>query len=345
MQLRCLRRIGNIICHEDVQEDVPWRLTLRERLDHLFDSDTRARWRIILSSAVVVAFCGIIAQSSGTSLPVAQLAATIIGAAVFLCQMIIYTLPAKTSSLRRARQRTELPALPGLTKRSLFRPALTLAATALVAIIGAASAPVVGATVLNRRLENLLDKREAEPIARAAEASHIVTYAIQSQLKLRDDLIVNATQKFRKANTEADWLAFQALLNYTVNWRVSKWNVKLMATNVRLLNSIETAPPCGPTSNGIGLAEVFIDENGIERVEDRRPWPNMFNDCRLSLDERTLKDAFLTRVILEYRGGPLTLENVLLSTVRFEMANSENAHKLADAIFHAESNIVTFSVR
>jgi hypothetical protein len=308
---------------------------MKERLDNLFDGDTRSRWRIIIFSSLAVSVFGFIAQSSGVSLRDAQIGATAIGGIIFCAQVFFYVIPAKEPA----------EGLQLDTRPYLVRLALAAAVATLLAIAASASAPVVEAAVLNRRLRNALEQRRADPNMRAIATNHIVAYAMHSQLKLRSDLVATATGEFGQVSTPEAWKAYETLVNYYVNWRASKWNAERLKESMHELDSMGDAPPCGPSNEGYSLAEVFLKEGKFETVEDRKPWPHMIHGCRLVLDGKTLKDTFLANVIIEYRGGPVTLENVRVSTAKFELINSENARKLADAILRADSNVVTLTIK
>lgn len=62
-------------------------MRVRQRLDYLFDSDTAARWRIIGTTAVLIAICGFVLSLADTPLATAQLDATLLGVIVFAGQV------------------------------------------------------------------------------------------------------------------------------------------------------------------------------------------------------------------------------------------------------------------
>jgi hypothetical protein len=307
--------------------------TMREKMDNLFDTDTRSRWRIILTSSLAVALFGFIAQLSGSSLLNAQIGACIVGGVFFFTQLFLYATPAKkpVNDLR--------------PRREAFRSALAVMASGLLAILASASAPIVDAAVLDRRLKDALEQKRSEPSVRAVAASNIVSYAMRSGLKLRSNLVTSATNEFWHENTPEAWLAYVALLNYTVNLRANKGDFDVAIAGMQQLYSVGNLPACRPDNEVAMIGQVMAKNNNFQEPESLKSWPNGLHNCKLLLDGKALKDYFLFDLMIEYHGGELTLENVRFSICRLVLEDNPNARTFAEALLHSDNNIVTISIK
>jgi hypothetical protein len=98
----------------------------------------------------------------------------------------------------------------------IFRSAIAVAASAILATAASVSAPIVQAAILNRRLQDVL----TNPSKQSADDAHaVITYALQSGVQLRADLVAAALKDF--PNAPNDWEAYVAAFNYAV---ISKAN-------------------------------------------------------------------------------------------------------------------------
>ncbi len=300
---------------------------MRARVDYLFDNDAKARWRIILVSSLAVASAGFIGQSTGSTVRQAQIAATIIGCTIFCLQVLLYTIPA----------RHVLRALELNRRVYLFRSTVTLAASALIAFAVSVSAPTVQAAILNRRLKAAVASLETNHPQTARAADQIFDTALHANVRLRDDLVAEATQELRQQQSADAWRAYVAGLTYVVDLR-DGGGIQYRLN--RLDEVTENPPICGPRYEGANVAE-FVKKGSQITFHDVSRWPRAITSCRLPLDGRTIKNTQLEYLIVEYHGGPVTLENVRFTTVKFQLDDTPNSRKFTDALLHSDNNVLT----
>jgi hypothetical protein len=302
---------------------------MRDRLDYLFGDDLAARWRIILTSALCVALSGFVGQSSGSTVREAQIAATVIGGVVFSLQVLLYVIPAHTV-LRSL----------GLEARIyLLRSALTIAASTILALVVSVSAPTVQAAILNRRLKAAIIALETDPVHPARSAHDVFKAALYSSGQLRHDLVAQATKELKGERSADAWQAYLALLTYTVNRRPDPEGLDWRTE--RLDAVTKNVPTCGPRNEAANVAEFTTKDGIVTHVSDVSAWPKGILACRMLLDGATIKDTQLNYLIVDYRGGPATLENVRFTDVKFDLNDTPNARRFADALLHSENNVLT----
>src|SRR5258708_7562676 len=121
-------------------------IRMLESLNRLFDSDTRARWRIMAISGVVIAAWGLVGGAfTGTRFRELQIGATLAGLAAFAIQLFMYQLG------------DVFQKVPSYDKRALlFKSLGAITATAMLAFIAEFSASRVQAAVLTKRLRGAL---------------------------------------------------------------------------------------------------------------------------------------------------------------------------------------------
>jgi hypothetical protein len=308
-----------------------------ERLDILLDVDTRSRWRIILISALAISVSGFVGERAGERVRDAQVAAAVIGLIVFCSQTFLYTLsPGALRASFSVQRRTYL-----------LRSAVTIAASAMLAIVASVSAPLAQAAALNRRLREAL----AHPDGHAARAAgQILFYAAHSQAQPRIDLVTRLAHEYAhiavapERGQEAAWDAYVAALNYIVNWRAARRDPETLQASMRALDSVKNAPVCGPNNEALMVSEAWARKGQWLSVEALKEWPNGLHDCRLVIDGKNLFDVLLFNVIVEYHGGPATLNNVRFLAANFQLDNTPNARKLAEALLQSDKNVVTLTL-
>lgn len=302
---------------------------MKERLDCLLGDDAAARWRIILTSAVGVALSGFIGQWTGSNVREAQVAATVIGCAIFCLQVFLYTVPAHRV-LRSLRLDTRM---------YLLRSALTIAASAFLAFIVSVSGPTVQAAILNRRLKSVVVAMEADHSRPARSADDVFKTALYSRVRLRDDLVARVSKELREERSADAWRAYVSLLTYTVNRRPDPEGLEWRMD--RLDEVTRGAPVCGPRNEGINAAEFTTKDGIVTHVSDVSAWPKAIQACRMLLDGANIKNTQLEYLIVDYRGGSVTLDNVRFINVKFALGDTPNARRFADELLNSGNNVVT----
>jgi hypothetical protein len=303
---------------------------MRERLDYLLANDPRSRWRIILTSAVAIAIFGFICQSSGATIRQAQVAATSIGAVVFCLQVLLYSVPVPRV----------LDALRLYNRGSVARFAAAIAASGLLAFLASSTAPAVQAAVLNRRLRAAISAMDRNPVPPARDADQIFDAAFDFRIRLRSDLVAEATRKLEQQSNSESWQAYVSALTYTVNQRygTQPWQLE------RLEQITTDAPVCGPRNTVANVAEFVTQGGRVTEVHDVGRWPIAIMSCRLPIDGRRLENTQLDYSIVEYHGGPLHLNNIRFTVVKFDIEDTPNGRKFADALLRSESNVLTIDL-
>jgi hypothetical protein len=302
---------------------------MREKLDQLLNDDIVARWRLISISAFVVALVGFAAQLTGSAVRDAQITATIVGCLVFASQVALYLLPAHKVLSSIGQRRTYL-----------VRSGLTIAASAAIAFMVSASAPKVQAAILNRRLKAALAELHSESVQPAQAAGNVFKTALNARVHLRPDLVAQATAELKADRNAETWQAYMALLTYIVNWRYDPEGLEWRLD--RLNEILRTAPVCGSRNEGFNAAEFTTKDGRVTKFADISKWPKAIFSCSLVLDGRTLSDTDLDYLVVKYHGGPADMKNVRLTTVKFDLDDTPNARRLAEAILNAHDNTLTF---
>ena len=305
---------------------------MRERLDYLVGNDTKARWRIISTSALTVAVSGFVDQSSGATIRQAQVAATFIGTAVFCLQVLLYSLP--TTRV--------FDALRHRNRAYVSRFAAAIAASGILAFLASATGPAVQAAILNRRLRTAISAMDRNAVPPARDADQIFAVAVlDSRIRLRSDLVTEAIRKLEQQPDSESWRAYVSALTYTVNRRdgAEPWQLE------RLEEITRDAPACGPKNMGANVLEFVTRGGRVTEVHDVSRWPTAITSCRLPIDGKRLEDAQLEYLIVEYHGGPLLLANVRFTIVKFDIEDTPNGRKLADALLRSYNNVLTIELQ
>jgi len=222
---------------------------MRERLDLLFENDDKARWRMIALSALSVALWGFIGQLFGGAVRDLELASATVGAIVFSSQVLIYTrVPTRV-----------LASIYGPQRRFVVS-ALVIAVSALAAKTAAVTGPRIQKVIYNRRLESALAYTGPRQPSVGAPAptqkesvSSIVSYALQSGVMVRDDLIPSCTEellaeaedRIEAGNTVQGQLVLRVLedLLSTITKRAVPVPPKYFASSIRTLDALQAKSP------------------------------------------------------------------------------------------------------
>jgi hypothetical protein len=312
---------------------------MHKRLDRLFDADTKARWRIIVVSAVTIATCGVFAELNEAKTRDAQIWATVVGVLVFSAQVLWYARSRSLVEIVKSRRRT------------LLQSALAVAVTSLLAIFAFFSAPAVEAAILNRRLREALEPRKSSS-EQAIATSMIIKDAVRSQVKLRADLIRTATSDFEKKGTPEAWQAVLDLMHY---------HSSLIVPVPRLVyGGLDIAEPNRYHISVHGEPFPHMRNSGITvRVEDAALYekitehPNAQFQTGVSsilveagsgmnLDGFRVKHVTFKDTSIFYDGGPLELEDVYFGNCTFYVADNLGGRQFSDVVI--KSNAVTVRI-
>jgi hypothetical protein len=308
---------------------------LLERFDQLFERDIRSRWRIIISSAICVAVIGFISQSAGSSMHEAEIISAAVGSCVFLVQVWSYI--TATTNVSRGEARS-------LGVLTLGRASTALLASGLIAIAASISAPIAEAAILNWRLRSAIGPKGSDNRSLLATTKVFVD-ALALPITLRSDLVMTATDQARSHNTTQAWQAYVAILNYTVNRKLTD-DPEALSQTMQRLQSMTDASVCGPANFAMSVMEFTNKNHKTVKVEGLERWPRVIISCRLQLDGQEIKNTILNYVVVRYLGGSMTLDNVKLAGVLFDLPeDNPNVRALADLLLNSQDRVISFKVQ
>ena len=329
-----------------------------EHLDVLFDRDTAARWRMILTSAGCIAVIGFAAQRFGLSFVDARSLATITGGTIFLAQILFYVLPKPQLQFDR----------PKFSKRTYIRYAASLAATGLQAIIALVSAPAVEAAILNRRFREAVFSA-APPEEKAHIIGRVMADAVKVNATVEGSLVTQAEQDvlslLKACPSESTVFAVGQILAYRAS--LSRGELLSDAGHLYYLarTAMETLPlflPVKPRSADSKIyAAVDVSDKciiggaSISSIAGRAkmgglPSPvlggsvvALVDKYEISFDNLDIRNIVFKDSRIIYHGGPLVLENVSFLNCDLEFPSdsiSESVRTLKRLI--VSSNAVKF---
>jgi hypothetical protein len=215
------------------------------------------------------------------------------------------------------------------------------------------SGPLVQKSILDHRLKRLSSQNKPLSKTQQASVQSIVTYALESDLQLDNNLVKTAQSKF--SEDQQSWNAYVALLNYQVNRpliqagsaspRIEPGDQAALSANMKRLQLMIDAPICGPSNDAISVLSFTNENHRTVKVESLERWPRTIMTCRLPLDGAEIKNTLLEYVVIDYLGGPATLENIRISHVLFDMPKDNlNTRTLAEAVLHTKDDVLNIKL-
>jgi hypothetical protein len=176
--------------------------------------------------------------------------------------------------------------------------------TMAAGLLLSASSPYVQASVLNNRLRTILEGTNANK--RNAETRKILRYATQKHLRLRPELVSLAVIEVGGKEP--------GVLSRGGKGSDQQWYAYIAAVNYEY-NSRNTI--INPT---VELGGSFV------------------------LDSNSFEETTLSGAHIIYHGGPLHLENAKFANVGFDIDNTENGRKLAEALLASKDGTVSINL-